>query len=155
MVTGDSDTGKSYLLRLVDYVLGAEELKKVIDEAAGYETAWVEFANNDGEMLTLERHLTGGYVLNQKYKSKARVAGGAFSFCVGECDVAVFGRFDGNQLVSARDAFHMWLQTETHMIDFMAPIYREAFSGHPTAAELPRKMMQRPLEDEAKSVRSI
>ncbi|MBB3658395.1 DNA repair ATPase RecN [Rhizobium sp. BK650] len=31
VITGDSDTGKSYLLRLVDYVLGAEELKKVID----------------------------------------------------------------------------------------------------------------------------
>ncbi|WP_156886423.1 hypothetical protein [Rhizobium gallicum] len=62
VVTGDSDTGKSYLLRLVDYVLGAEELKKIIDEAGGYETAWVEFANNDGDMLTLERHLTGGDV---------------------------------------------------------------------------------------------
>jgi hypothetical protein len=62
VVTGDSDTGKSYLLRLVDYVLGAEELKKVIDEAAGYETAWVEFADSDGDTLTLERHLTGGDV---------------------------------------------------------------------------------------------
>lgn len=62
VVTGDSDTGKSYLLRLVDYVLGAEELKKVIDEAAGYETAWVEFANAEGDALTLERHVTGGDV---------------------------------------------------------------------------------------------
>lgn len=62
VITGDSDTGKSYLLRVVDYVLGAEELKKVIDEAASYETAWVEFANSDGDTLTLERHLTGGDV---------------------------------------------------------------------------------------------
>lgn len=62
VITGDSDTGKSYLLRLVDYVLGAEEMKKVIEEAAGYETAWVEFANEEGATLTLERHLTGGDV---------------------------------------------------------------------------------------------
>ena len=62
VVTGDSDTGKSYLLRLVDYVLGADELTKVIDEAAGYQTAWVEFRNGD-QVLTLERHLTGGDVL--------------------------------------------------------------------------------------------
>lgn len=62
VVTGDSDTGKSYLLRLVDYILGAEELKKVIEEAADYQTAWVEFANSDGETLTLQRHVTGGDV---------------------------------------------------------------------------------------------
>ena len=93
----------------------------------------------------------GGFILNQKYKIKARVVGGAFSFCIGESDVAVFGRLEGNQLVSGHDAFHMWLQTETHMIDFMAPIYREAFSEHPGAATLPRKMMQRRLKDEVES----
>ncbi|MGZ2484836.1 hypothetical protein ACVITL_003359 [Rhizobium pisi] len=93
----------------------------------------------------------GGYVLNQKYKIKVRVVGGAFSFCLGERDVAFFGKFDDNQLVSAPDAFHMWLQTETHIIDFMAPIYREAFGEHPGAGALPRKMMQRPLGDEAES----
>ncbi len=61
VVTGDSDTGKSYLLRLVDYVLGADELTKVIDEAADYESAWVEFRDGDN-VLTLERHLSGGDV---------------------------------------------------------------------------------------------
>ena len=40
VVSGDSDTGKSYLLRLVDYVLGADQLTKTIDEAAAYETVW-------------------------------------------------------------------------------------------------------------------
>lgn len=93
----------------------------------------------------------GGYVLNQKYKIKASVVAGAFTFCVSEGDVAVFGRLDDDQLVSGPDAFHMWLQTETHIIDFMAPIYREAFSEHPAAASLPRRMMQRLLKDEAES----
>lgn len=62
VVTGDSDTGKSYLLRLIDFVLGAKELSKVIDEAADHETVWLEFSNEAGETLTLERHLTGGNV---------------------------------------------------------------------------------------------
>ncbi|MGF6178847.1 hypothetical protein [Ensifer sp. 4252] len=62
VVTGDSDTGKSYLLRLIDYVLGARELSKVIDEANGYSTAWLEFANESGKSLTLERHVAGGNV---------------------------------------------------------------------------------------------
>ncbi len=95
----------------------------------------------------------GGYVLNQKYKINARVVGGAFSLVIGEGDVAVFGKVDDGHLKSGPDAFHMWLQTETHIIDFMAPIYREAFDGH--FADLPRKMMQRPLEDEADSPGSL
>jgi hypothetical protein len=63
VVSGDSDTGKSYLARLVDYVLGADELKKTIDEAADYETVWLEFRNAEDEVLTLERSLQGGEVL--------------------------------------------------------------------------------------------
>jgi|EndMetStandDraft_3_1072993.scaffolds.fasta_scaffold01291_9 hypothetical protein len=59
----------------------------------------------------------GGFVLNQKYKINARVVGGAFSLCIGEGDVAVFGRLEDGRLTSALDAFHMWLQTETHVID--------------------------------------
>lgn len=62
VVSGDSDTGKSYLLRCIDYVLGAQEMTKVVDEAAGYELVWLELVNAAGETLTLERHLTGGDV---------------------------------------------------------------------------------------------
>lgn len=63
VVSGDSDTGKSYLARLVDYILGADELKKTIDEAADYETVWLEFRNAEDEVLSLERSLQGGEVL--------------------------------------------------------------------------------------------
>lgn len=62
VVAGDSDTGKSYLLRCVDFVLGAKEMTKVIDEAIGYEQVWLELGNDRGGTLTLERHLTGGDV---------------------------------------------------------------------------------------------
>ena len=62
VVAGDSDTGKSYLLRCIDYVLGAQEMTKVIDEASGYEHVRLELGNSDGSVLTLERHLTGGDV---------------------------------------------------------------------------------------------
>jgi len=62
VIAGDSDTGKSYLLRLVDFVLGAEEMTKEIEEAIGYETAWLELRNPAGETLTLKRQLTGGDV---------------------------------------------------------------------------------------------
>jgi uncharacterized protein DUF2026 len=94
----------------------------------------------------------GGYVLNQKYKIATRIVGGAFNFSLGEAnEVASFGKLENNQLVSGSDAFHMWLKTETHIIDFMAPIYREAFAHKPTPILLPRKMMQRRVEEEAVS----
>ncbi|WP_210237393.1 hypothetical protein, partial [Mesorhizobium sp. M8A.F.Ca.ET.161.01.1.1] len=40
-----------------------DELKKAIDEAADYETVWLEFRNAEDEVLTLERSLQGGEVL--------------------------------------------------------------------------------------------
>lgn len=63
VIAGVSDSGKSYILRCVDFVLGAEEMTKKIDEAVGYEFAYIEFANSDGtKSLTFKRHLNGGDV---------------------------------------------------------------------------------------------
>jgi len=66
VVYGDSDTGKSYLLRCIDFVLGAQEMTKVIEEAAGYELVWLELIDPKDQILTLERHLTGGDVRAHK-----------------------------------------------------------------------------------------
>jgi len=63
IVAGDSDTGKSYLVHLLDYVFGADELNKRIDEAEPYSQLFVEFENTAGEFITLERHLSGGNLL--------------------------------------------------------------------------------------------
>ena len=60
ILAGLSNTGKSYILRCMDYVLGAEEMTKKIDEDAGYELVHLEFAGAKDEPLTLARHLTGG-----------------------------------------------------------------------------------------------
>lgn len=62
-VSGDSDTGKSYMLRCIDFVLGADEMTKIIDEAAGYDRVLLEFGNDKNEFLTLVRPLGGGDVL--------------------------------------------------------------------------------------------
>lgn len=60
VISGLSDTGKSYILRCVDFVLGAEKMTKKIDEDEGYDTIYVEFSNPESKSLTLVRHLTGG-----------------------------------------------------------------------------------------------
>ncbi|SFK80116.1 Protein of unknown function [Pseudovibrio ascidiaceicola] len=98
----------------------------------------------------------GGFILNQKYKISTRVVAGAFTVCLEDSNkVACFGKFENDQLISGLDAFHVWLQTETHIIDFTAPIYRESFADKFNSDTLPRKMMQRSLNEEAPSLDSL
>jgi len=60
VIAGESDTGKSYLLHCLDYIFGAEELKKRIPKAEPYDELKVEFQNTAGDYLTLVRSLSGG-----------------------------------------------------------------------------------------------
>ena len=62
ILAGESDTGKSYLLHCIDYVFGADELRKRIPEAEVYSDIFVELENSAGEFLTLKRHLAGGKI---------------------------------------------------------------------------------------------
>ncbi|MFH8134236.1 hypothetical protein ABU178_08620 [Pantoea osteomyelitidis] len=60
ILAGESDTGKSYLVSCLDYILGAEKLKKKLKEAADYTHLYVEFENDKEGFLTLKRDLEGG-----------------------------------------------------------------------------------------------
>jgi len=68
ILAGESDTGKSYLLHCVDYVFGADELRKRIPEAKAYSDLFVELENSAGDFLTLKRSLAGGKIA--VYRSK-------------------------------------------------------------------------------------
>lgn len=60
VLAGESDTGKSYLLHCLDYIFGADELKKRIPQAEPYETLSIELQNSAGAYLSLVRSLSGG-----------------------------------------------------------------------------------------------
>src|SRR5947209_6842385 len=60
IIAGASDTGKSYLFRCIDFVLGGEEMGKKVDEDEGYSTLQLQFENESGKPLTLSRQLSGG-----------------------------------------------------------------------------------------------
>ena len=55
VVTGASDTGKSYLIDCIDYILGAREEPKKIKEAKEYEKIRAEIRTFDGRVFTLNR----------------------------------------------------------------------------------------------------
>lgn len=46
---------------------------------------------------------------------------------------------------------HAWIQTETHIIDLMSPMYPEIFSAANSLSPVPRKMLQVPRTDDAKN----
>lgn len=63
VLTGPSNTGKSYIVECLDYVLGAEIIPgEGIDESKGYEQVFLEIITHAGTPYTLERSLTSGDV---------------------------------------------------------------------------------------------
>jgi len=57
VISGASDTGKSYIYQCVQFILGAEEAPKSIEQAKGYSSLEVTFEENDGGSFTLKREL--------------------------------------------------------------------------------------------------
>lgn len=94
----------------------------------------------------------GAYVLQEHYQIPALPVAGNFGLCVGEGpSLILFGKGDHGRIVSESDGFHMWVQTPTHIIDFMAPIFREAAGTLLGGTVVPRKMLQRQISTQATS----
>jgi len=57
IITGASDSGKSYIFKCIDYVLGADAIPKDIPEADGYNDVYLQICTNKSERYTLHRSL--------------------------------------------------------------------------------------------------
>ncbi|WP_050044825.1 hypothetical protein [Bradyrhizobium sp. LTSP849] len=146
IVAGASDTGKSYLVRCIDYILGADKMKKRIDEAAPYSRLFVEFENSKAEFLTLERGLNGGnltaypgkfkdaengkgetIVPKRKGKSRAKdVTAALFAFAgLQEALLRKNDRGNTNRL-TIRTILPLFLVDEVSIIDERSPILGRA-----------------------------
>ena len=60
VVFGPTNTGKSYIIDCMDYMLGGREAPEKIEEVMGYENIFLEIESNSGAIYTLERSLSGG-----------------------------------------------------------------------------------------------
>jgi hypothetical protein len=72
VITGPSNTGKSHILRLIDYVLGAREPPEPIAEQALHDLVHLGVAMDDGTEKTLIRALQGGEIRIIEGLTKAR-----------------------------------------------------------------------------------
>lgn len=76
VIAGPSDTGKSYIVQCVDYVLGGGDAPKDIPEAKNYTLVVLEIeSNTDQRIYTLERSLRGGEVLLSTQGAENRILG--------------------------------------------------------------------------------
>jgi hypothetical protein len=63
VISGASNTGKSYILQCIDFMLGGSKRPKRIKESTGYESLFLEFVDHDHQTHQLERSLSGhGFV---------------------------------------------------------------------------------------------
>ncbi len=60
VIYGASETGKSFILESVDFMLGGGEDLRDIPERVGYDRVWLGFESPSGEAYTLERAVVGG-----------------------------------------------------------------------------------------------
>ena len=60
VVAGASNTGKTYVFCLLDWMFGASKFDKDIPQAKSYEGVYLEIRSNDGQVHTLYRALKGG-----------------------------------------------------------------------------------------------
>ena len=68
-ITGASDTGKSYVVELIDFLLGASRPINDISEAAGYTTAHLDLSLINDERYRLSRALKGGNFALEKWNA--------------------------------------------------------------------------------------
>ncbi|MDB5334955.1 MAG: hypothetical protein JWN70_574 [Planctomycetaceae bacterium] len=60
VISGPSDTGKTYILQCIDYMLGAKEPPKSVPEDEGYSTLLMEIVSNGADRYSLKRSLKHG-----------------------------------------------------------------------------------------------
>lgn len=131
---------KKFILTLPEYDRIFKTIYSVLEGRANTPKACLFFAS------------AGALILNKYYKIPASAVGGAFMLCTESVpSVLVFGKIVDGILVSDSEGFHFWIQTESHVIDFMAPIFGKSIDSKGFNKPIPRKMFQRSINDEAVS----
>jgi DNA repair ATPase RecN len=60
VISGPTNTGKSYIFQCINYMLGSSSKPKNIKEARAYTNIFLEICNYKNEYYTLESDLKGG-----------------------------------------------------------------------------------------------
>lgn len=99
------------------------------------------YANKGQPPSCLFYNVTGAIILSKIYGIDARpLMGAAFIKVNAESGFTLaFAESDFDSCRSSADAFHCWIETPSHILDFTSPIY----SAYPNSTTLPNKMFQK------------
>ncbi|WP_210558284.1 MULTISPECIES: DUF2026 family protein [unclassified Pseudomonas] len=91
----------------------------------------------------------GAFLLERSLGIPARALMGAAFFRVDDTTDTVLcfaERDESGVFIGTLKGFHCWVETEHHIIDFTAPVYRKYLADLGSNIKLPRKMFQKPKE---------
>jgi hypothetical protein len=90
----------------------------------------------------------GALLLRDHYKLSATISAGCLALMVDEAkaNVVLYGREENGVFVSDESAFHAWVECDGWLVDFMAPIMRESLRADAHDWQVPRRMLQKPLQ---------
>lgn len=134
----------SYILTLPEYQRIFGTVYSILEGRANTPHACLYFAS------------AGALILNKYYKIRAHAVGGLFMLCTDtDPSVLVFGEIVGGVLKSNSNGFHFWVETEHHIIDFMAPIYSEGAKNYGATKHIARKMFSKDIVSEVDSPKNL
>ena len=137
----------SLLLALPDYQRIYQVIYSVLEASEGAVThrACMFFAS------------AGALLLREHYGLQATISSGCMGLMVDEkaANVVVYGREEGGNFVHDTQGFHAWNECDGWMIDFMAPIMGVALREDGKDMRVPRRMLQKRLEDREPSLSAI
>jgi len=91
----------------------------------------------------------GVLILREHYRLPATISAGCMAMMVNEAgsNVLLYGREENGTFVSDTDAFHAWVECDGWLVDFMAPIMGVSLRADGHKWPVPRRMLQKRLED--------
>jgi len=97
--------------------------------------------------------VAGAHLIEQFYKKRCQPVAGAAFYKVddGAEAISFADRAAPDDMLSSAEGFHCWTFCEGHIIDFMAPLFRESLRDSGVAASCSRKMFQKSLPSMADS----
>lgn len=154
VVSGASNTGKSYILRCLDFVLGATRFSKEIEEARGYERILLEIIDKNGVHHTLERSLSGGHILHYfapikdvgastpvetlRWKADRSAKPDISTFVLNAAGIPIAQvrkKRGQNARLTLRQIDHLFIIDETSIIAERSPLFDEAGFSQRTYSE--------------------
>lgn len=144
VVSGPSDTGKSFAVECIDFMMGAKDPPRAIPEAARYETLQMSLRHSGAAEVTLQRPLRGGRMLvydspftsvDQQTSTilaeqhSATTQSTISGFLLGVCNLwskAILVKLSGKtRPVSFRNLVPFFLVKENSIIRVSSPIFKE------------------------------